>query len=88
MTLAQLGERFGVYRRAVAAHLVRRSTPLRQRGLAPEDTPEAVRLYKGGLTLVEVGLRFGVGKRWPARASRFVPADAHRSPRLEDSRVC
>jgi hypothetical protein len=40
MTLAQLGEKFGVYHRAVAAHLVRRSVPMRTRGLAEEHTPE------------------------------------------------
>ncbi len=62
MTLARLGERFGVYHRTVAAHLVRRSVPMRVRGLAEEHTCEAVRLYEGGMTLMEVGLHFGVSQ--------------------------
>lgn len=61
-TLAQLGERFGVYHRTVAAHLVRRSAPIRVQGLAEEHTSEAVRLYEGGMTLMEVGLHFGVSQ--------------------------
>lgn len=32
------------------------------------DTPEAVRLYEGGLTLVEVGLKFGVSQQAVRRA--------------------
>ncbi|MGB4777671.1 hypothetical protein [Microbacterium sp.] len=36
-------------------NLVRRSIPLRQRGIAPEDAPEAVRLYESGLTLWRSG---------------------------------
>lgn len=68
MTLAQLGERFGVYHRTVAAHLVRRSASMRTRGLAEEHTPEAVRLYESGLTLVEVGLRFGASQGAVRRA--------------------
>lgn len=68
MTLAQLGERFGVYHRTVAAHLVRRSVPMRVRGLAEEHTCEAVRLYEGGMTLMEVGLHFGVSQGAVKRA--------------------
>ena len=44
MTIAQLGDRFGVILRTVAAHLVRRSVPMREQGLAEEHTSEAVRL--------------------------------------------
>jgi DNA-directed RNA polymerase specialized sigma24 family protein len=62
LSVAELGRRFGIYSRTAAAHLVRRSVPLRQRGVATTDVPEAVRLYEGGLTLVEVGLRFGVSQ--------------------------
>lgn len=68
MTLVQLGERFGVYHRTVAAHLVRRSVPMRVRGLAEEHTSEAVRLYEGGMTLMEVGLHFGVSQGAVKRA--------------------
>lgn len=60
--LAWLGARFGVYHRTVAAHLVRHSVPMRTRGLAEEDIPEAVRLYESGMNMIEVGLRFGVSQ--------------------------
>jgi hypothetical protein len=67
-TLAELGEPFGVHRRTAAAHLVRRSVPIRRRGLDECNLAEAVELYAGGLTLMEVGLRFGVSQQasWPS----------------------
>lgn len=68
LSVAKLGRRFGIHRRTAAAHLVRRSVPLRQRGLATGDAPEAVRLYESGLTLVEVGLCFGVSQQAVRRA--------------------
>lgn len=58
-TLVELGERFSVHRRTVAAHLVRRSIPIRRRGLDESDVTEAVELYEGGSTLIEVGLLQG-----------------------------
>ncbi|MGB2949574.1 MAG: hypothetical protein WBB62_14605 [Rhodococcus sp. (in: high G+C Gram-positive bacteria)] len=65
---ATLGERFSVHRRTAAAHLVRRSVPIRRRGLDECHLPEAVELYAGGLTLMEVGLRFGVSQQAVRRA--------------------
>src|SRR5690606_21976397 len=38
-THAQLGERFDIYHRTLAAHLVRRSAPIRVQGLAEEHSP-------------------------------------------------
>lgn len=67
-TLVELGERFSVHRRTVAAHLVRRSVPIRRRGLDEARLAEAVELYAGGLTLMEVGLRFGVSQQAVRRA--------------------
>lgn len=67
-TLVKLGERFGVHRRTAAAHLVRRSVPIRRRGLDECHLPEAVELYAGGLTLMEFGLRFGVSQQAVRRA--------------------
>ena len=68
MSIAELSREFGIYTRTAAAHLVRRSVPLRQRGIVPEDAPEAARLYESGLTLVEVGLRFSVSQQAVRRA--------------------
>lgn len=67
-TLVELGERFSVHRRTVAAHLVRRSIPIRGRGLADAQLTEAVELYASGSTLMEVGLRFGVSQQAVRRA--------------------
>lgn len=67
-TLVELGERFGVHRRTAAAHLVRRSVPIRRRGLDECDLAEAAELYAGGLSLMEVGLRFGVSQQAVRRA--------------------
>jgi len=68
LSVAELGRMFSIYSRTAAAHLVRRSAPLRQRGLAMEDVPEAARLYESGLTLVAVGLRFGASQQAVRRA--------------------
>nr|WP_241742571.1 hypothetical protein [Microbacterium lacticum] len=67
-TLVELGERFSIHRRTAAAHLVRRSVPIRRRGLDERHLAEAVELYSGGLTLMEVGLRFGVSQQTVGRA--------------------
>ncbi|GGL28156.1 hypothetical protein GCM10012283_07970 [Phycicoccus endophyticus] len=68
LSIAEVSRKLGIFTRTAAAHLVRRSVPLRQRGLAAEDTRAAVRLYESGLTLVEVGLRFGVSQQAVRRA--------------------
>ncbi|GAB3922886.1 hypothetical protein GCM10011575_00030 [Microlunatus endophyticus] len=52
------------------------------------DTPEAVRLYESGLTLMEVGLQFGVSQQAVRRAVaaesiEIRPADAAPSPQRE-----
>src|SRR5690606_23890110 len=67
-TLVELGERFSVHRRTAAAHLVRRSVPVRRRGLDERRLAEAAELYSDGLTLMEVGLRFGVSQQTVGRA--------------------
>lgn len=66
--VVRLGDRFGIHRRTVVAHLVRSSVPMRARGLAEGEVLEAVRLYDGGLTLQEVGLVFGVSQGVVRRA--------------------
>ncbi|MDK9322554.1 hypothetical protein FAM23852_002072 [Propionibacterium freudenreichii] len=62
-TLVKLGERFGVHSRTATAHLVRRSVPIRRRGLDECHLAEAAELYVDGLSLMEVGLRFGVSQQ-------------------------
>jgi DNA-binding CsgD family transcriptional regulator len=70
VSVAELSRKFGIYTRTAAAHLVRRSVRLRQRGIAPEDVPEVARLYESGLTLMEVGRRLGVSQGTARRAVR------------------
>src|SRR5699024_8686143 len=67
-TLVRLAERFGIHKRTAAAHLVRRSVPIRGKGLAEEDRAEAARLYEDGATLLDLGLRFGVSQQAVRRA--------------------
>lgn len=67
-TLVELAERFSIHRRTAAAHLVRRSIPIRRRGLDECHLAEAVELYDEGLSLMEVGLRFGVSQQAVRRA--------------------
>ena len=56
LSIAEPSRKFGIHTRTAAARLVRRSIPLRRRGLAAGDGPGAVRLYESGLTLVEVSV--------------------------------
>lgn len=67
-TLVELGERFGVHRRTAAAHLVRRSVPIRRRGLDECHLAEAVELYAGVLASLPAP-RPGSGPTWPPRST-------------------
>lgn len=65
-----LAERFGVHRSTVMSHLSRAAVPQRRRQgrtLTPEQIQSAGRLYASGLSLVEVGERFNVDKRYLRR---------------------
>ena len=67
-TLVELAARFGVNRRTVAAHLVRREVPIRRGSFDPSRIHEAADLYLSGLTLVEVGVKVGAGPQAVRRA--------------------
>lgn len=71
-TLAELGRQFGVDRRTVAAHLVRRAVPIRQGGLDGSLVAEAGALYESGLTLLQIGMRFGVSQQ---AVRRYIAAE-------------
>lgn len=60
-TLVELASIFGVNRRTVAMHLTRREVKIRRGRFDPSRIHEAADLYLSGLTLVEVGIRVGVG---------------------------
>lgn len=64
LSMNKIAEMFGAHKRTIAAHLVRRSVPLRlHQTIAADDTAEAVRLYESGMTLLAVGRRFGVSQQ-------------------------
>jgi transposase len=69
--IKELAERFGVHRTTVLAHLERAEVPGRRRQgrqLSPERLEEAGQLYASGLSLIEVGERFDVDRRYLRRA--------------------
>lgn len=53
-TVYELGERFGIERRAVSVILHRHNVPMRRRGLSPDQVDEAVRLYVAGWALARI----------------------------------
>ena len=68
--IRELASRFGVDRATVEAHLRRQGVPLQRylgRTLTPDELIGAGQLYASGLSLVAVGERFGVDKRYLSR---------------------
>lgn len=59
-TTYELSNRFGVDRRTISAILHRHDVPIRRRGLSPDQTDEAIRLYRLGWSLARVGKHFTV----------------------------
>jgi len=70
-TLVELASRFGVNRRTVAMHLTRREVTIRRGRFDPSRIHEAADLYLSGLTLVEVGVKVGVGASGSPASARF-----------------
>ena len=66
--MVELAERFGIDRRTAKEYLVRLRVPIRTRGLDAKHVPAAVRLYEGGMSLMEIGLRFGASQNAVRRA--------------------
>ncbi len=56
----ELGDRFGIERRAVSDILRRHRVPMRRRGLTSEQVDEAIRLYEMGWSLARVGRHLSV----------------------------
>ena len=59
-TLRGLAKQFHIHRLTAAAHLARRSLPVRRAGLDSVQAKETARLYQAGWTLVQLGHRFEV----------------------------
>ncbi len=67
-TVAQLAEQYGVHRATVSAHLTRRGVTRRQPALGIEEAAEAVKLYRGGVSMRSIAQSMGVGRKAVRRA--------------------
>ncbi len=63
MPVGRIAEKYGIHRSTVTAHLRRREVPAPVVGLGREQRAEALRLYREGLSLREVGRRMGVDRK-------------------------
>lgn len=61
-TLKHLASKYGIARQTVIDHCKRAGRARQVRPLDADEAREAARLYESGLSLVEVGKRFGVGR--------------------------
>jgi DNA-directed RNA polymerase specialized sigma24 family protein len=68
VSVSEVASRFDVHHTTVLAHLRRQSIPLRRTGLNRPQVEEATHLYRGGWTLMEIGLKFGVSQGAVRRA--------------------
>ena len=62
-SINDLAQRYRIHRATVFAHLRRRNTPRRRLGLDVDDAAEAVRLFRGGVSMRAIGRRMGVGRK-------------------------
>lgn len=63
MSMEGIAQKFRAHRRTIAAQLVRRGKSLgRYRRVQPGDIAEAAEMYRKGMTLAELGRRFGVSQ--------------------------
>ncbi|WP_297105147.1 helix-turn-helix domain-containing protein [Tessaracoccus sp.] len=63
MPVGKIAEKYGIHRATVTAHLRRREVPAAAAGLDREQRAEALRLYREGLSLREVGRRMGTDRK-------------------------
>lgn len=63
MPVGKIAEKYGIHRATVTAHLRRREIPAPAAGLDRRQRAEAVRLYREGLSLREVGRRLGADRK-------------------------
>jgi hypothetical protein len=63
MPAGTIAEKYGIHRSTVTAHLRRREIPAPAAGPDPGQRAEALRLYREGLSLREVGRRVGANRK-------------------------
>ena len=62
-SINHLAQQYGIHCATVFAHLRRRNTPRRRLGLDVDEGAEAVRLFRGGVSMRAIGRRMGVGRK-------------------------
>lgn len=63
VSVQELAKRYGIHRATVFSHLRRRNTPRRSLGLDVDDSAEAVRLFRAGVSMRAISRRLGVGRK-------------------------
>lgn len=90
MPVGTIAEKYGIHRSTATAHLRRREVPTAVAGLDRERRAEALRLYREGLSLREIGRRMGVDRKLvraalvlrARKSGRVQHEDHHRAPAL------
>ena len=67
-TMVELGERYGINRRAVSIHLQQSGIPSRHRTMDEQKVDRCIELYAAGLSLVAVGQELGIDQATVRRA--------------------
>lgn len=68
MSVRGLAKKYGIHRATVSAHLSRRNTPRRKLGLDVDESAEAVRLFRGGVSMRAIAQIMGVDRKAIRRA--------------------
>lgn len=62
-SINHLAQQYGIHRATVFGHLRRRNTPRRRVGLDVDEGAEAVRLFRGGVSMRAISRSLGVGRK-------------------------
>lgn len=63
ISVNQLAQQYGVHRATIARHLRRRNVAVRTKGLDEAEQADAVRLFRGGVSIRAISNRMGVGRK-------------------------
>jgi len=63
MSMRELSQKYGVHRGTVARHLRRHNVAIRSLGLDEAEQADAVRMFRGGVSVRAISTRMGVGRR-------------------------
>lgn len=83
----ELAERYGVHRATVFAHLRRRNAPRRRTGLDVDEQAEAVRLYRGGVSMRTIARSMGIGRKAVRAALLDAKVEIRRRAPVDDDHL-